>query len=666
MMAARKKGKKTQGNLAEISSEEASRSRYFDSFYWAPVGYLMLTEQGLIMEANPVFAALVGVAIEALRGQPLSRFVFQVDQEKYCIYNNQLVENCQMQTCELRYVKADGRQFWIQMEANALQDSDGAKLIQAVVIDITSRKQAEQAIQHNAGIQSVLREIAEAALLSSSLDELYRSVHLLVGRFLPAENFNIAILNEALGHMEAVYCADETGVIPQRRPVGSYMTEYVMRLQRAVQLTSAEFERLQEAGEVVARFVPFKEWMGAPLKDAQGKVFGVVTLLSFSEEPLFRHGDIEVLSIIAAQVSLAIERKQAETALNESEKRFRALVRDVNVIIYITNVFGRITFMNEYGLSFYGYSEEELIGKTELETILPEYESTGRNLKKISEEFKATAQLHQRCTLENITKSRRRVWVDFTNRYAENVETGETGWICVGVDVTASKRAEQAQLRLYTRRRVWETLNETINRRISHAEMLSELKQSGMVLDSPFVVSLLKVPAEYLLEAASDKDRMERQHRIDLLIDFLHGSKAGIACQTPAGLVVIQPLYSERNRPVTASLAKLAVNELLKKMSGYWFEKEALVGVCHSTDALQDAATLFEQARAALQYGPTLAPGNTIYHWNDLGCFQFIVKDLHSEQVQQFIRNNLGPLLSRTVRKTWKRSKPLSPGAHFR
>ena len=79
----------------------------------------------------------------------------------------------------------------------------------------------------------------------------------------------------------------------------------------------------------------------------------------------------------------ANERK-AQSELKESEKKYRELVENANSIIAKFDKNGRIISMNEFGLKLFGYKEQELIGKTWLETILPKVESNGKILRKSS------------------------------------------------------------------------------------------------------------------------------------------------------------------------------------------------------------------------------------------------------------------------------------------
>ena len=62
---------------------EASRARWFDLYDLAPVGYCTVNEAGLIRQANLCSASLLGRIAAALIGQPISRFIFAEDQDRY-------------------------------------------------------------------------------------------------------------------------------------------------------------------------------------------------------------------------------------------------------------------------------------------------------------------------------------------------------------------------------------------------------------------------------------------------------------------------------------------------------------------------------------------------------------------------------------------------------
>ena len=70
------------------------------------------------------------------------------------------------------------------------------------------------------------------------------------------------------------------------------------------------------------------------------------------------------------------ERQRAEESLIESEEKYRDLVESANSIILRWDIEGNITYMNPYGLDFFGYSMEELFGKNVVGTIVPETETT--------------------------------------------------------------------------------------------------------------------------------------------------------------------------------------------------------------------------------------------------------------------------------------------------
>lgn len=126
---------------------DASRARYFDLYNLAPVGYLTLSEQGLIMETNLTSATLLGVDQGTLVNQPLSRFIFKEDQDVFFLQRKQLIKTGESQVRELRMVRQDQAVLWLQLTITAAQQAGDATEFRVVMSDITTRKDAEGALK---------------------------------------------------------------------------------------------------------------------------------------------------------------------------------------------------------------------------------------------------------------------------------------------------------------------------------------------------------------------------------------------------------------------------------------------------------------------------------------------------------------------------------------
>ncbi len=158
---------------------------------------------------------------------------------------------------------------------------------------------------------------------------------------------------------------------------------------------------------------------------------------------------VEFESLARAANRMVQERNEAEAALRESEKNYRELVQSANSIILRMDTEGKVIFFNTYAQNFFGYREEEIIGKNVIGTIVSERDIAGFDLAVMIKDIGTHPERYVSNENENIRRNGERVQVTWMNKaiYDEDGKVSEI--LCVGIDVTEKwqleKRLAQAQ-----------------------------------------------------------------------------------------------------------------------------------------------------------------------------------------------------------------------------
>lgn len=139
-------------SLRHIQQElECSRTRYFDLYELAPIGYVTLSEASLIEETNLAAAQLLGTVRGLLLGKPLTRFILADDQDVLYRTRLQLLTTGTRQTCELRLQPVYGPPIWAALTLTLSMDQESKKRQMRVTLsDISARKQAETILHEEA------------------------------------------------------------------------------------------------------------------------------------------------------------------------------------------------------------------------------------------------------------------------------------------------------------------------------------------------------------------------------------------------------------------------------------------------------------------------------------------------------------------------------------
>jgi PAS domain S-box-containing protein len=157
---------------------DASRTRYFDLYDLAPVGYFTLSEAGLILEVNLTADTLLGVARRALLKQRFTGFILSEDQDIYYRHRKLLFETGTPQVCELRLIKKDAAPLWVRIDATMAKETDGTPVCRATMIDITERKRSEAQLRESLEqVRRAVQTTIQVLVMSVEIKDPYTAGH---------------------------------------------------------------------------------------------------------------------------------------------------------------------------------------------------------------------------------------------------------------------------------------------------------------------------------------------------------------------------------------------------------------------------------------------------------------------------------------------------------
>ncbi len=367
---------------------DASRTRYFDLYDLAPVGYCTLNEKGLVLEANLTAATLLGVARGALAKQPISRFILKEDQDIYYRYRKELFETGLPKACELRMVKKGGTILWVRMEAIISQDADRKPVCRVVLSDITERKFQED--EHEltsrlirlvntpgdfrermsdltASLQGWSGCEAVGIRLQAGDDYPYYETRGFTPAFVLEENHLCAvgpdgvILRDAAGNpvLECMCGNILRGLFDPEKPFFTAKGSFWSNNTSALLAGTTEADR-QARTRNRCNGEGYESVALIPLRTGH-QVFGLVQF-NDRRPDRFTPGLIAHFERLVESLAIALSRRQAEEALRESEEKYRGILESIDEGYFEIDLAGNFTFVNDAECINLGYARDELIG----------------------------------------------------------------------------------------------------------------------------------------------------------------------------------------------------------------------------------------------------------------------------------------------------------------
>ena len=284
---------------------------------------------GRIAVFNPGAEKLFGCSADAVMGSPITHFCPDDRLEEQAEMMRRVRETGAIPGYETERLTADGRRVPVEIALSLNSDAQGRPLgINAILRDITERKQAEEALKESEG------------RLRSTLDGLSSHIAVL------DEQGEIILTNKAYRDF-----GEQNGVVPGDVSEG---VNYLAVCDTASGGHSEEARPFADGiREVLSGKLPYFG-MEYPCHSPDEKLwfFGRVT-------PSAGNGPRRV---IVAHENIS-ERKQAEDALQASEEKYRLLIDNLNEGVWQIDKDGYTVFVNDRMAEMLGHTVQEMQGK---------------------------------------------------------------------------------------------------------------------------------------------------------------------------------------------------------------------------------------------------------------------------------------------------------------
>ncbi len=351
-------------DLKAAEEELASSEHRFRTFTDLSPVAIMIHRGGVWRYVNRAASRMTGYRESELIGSPFWQIVHPADREMVKIRGMARSRGGHPPSSyQVRIVTRDGSTRWADLRAQALEPEQGETPILVSAQDITGRKRVELS-------REVLLEIARKAHALESVQDLYPAIQKALGSLFDTTNMLIVLHDRGEDMLTMAYASDEKDIYTSF-PAGKTLTAYVIRTDKPILVDSSDMNEMVRKGLIEIIGTPSRIWMAAPLR-AMGVTKGAIVVQSYEDPKAYDRDDLEVLTFVADQIGLFIDRARMVESLRESEELFRAVFETARDSIFVKDDRLRYIRVNHAMEELFGLSRKDILGRTESELFGPE------------------------------------------------------------------------------------------------------------------------------------------------------------------------------------------------------------------------------------------------------------------------------------------------------
>ncbi len=344
-------------------AERESETRFRTLFEQAQAGMAFASLDGHITTVNPAFCELVGYSAIELRNLSLLDITHAADVPAVQEAISRMIGgNNEGTRIEMRYTRKDGEPVWVDVTTRLVRGPDGKPMyLQTVAVNIRDRKRAEV-------LQAARFAVTQALVTSPGWDKAAPGVLEGLCRALDWELAEYWEVDPERQTMHFVTAWKRPGRDTSSYEVTAGQASYRRGeglagkvWESGAPVSLADLAADESPRSVAAVAAGLKGIVGFPVRSGR-RVVGMIGLHTWAPREL-DEGLLAVMSDVGSQVGEFVERKRAEIALQESEKRMRSVLDNVSDGLATIEQSGIIESANPAVVKLFGFPEQELVGQ---------------------------------------------------------------------------------------------------------------------------------------------------------------------------------------------------------------------------------------------------------------------------------------------------------------
>lgn len=340
----------------------------FDKFQDVFVRATLLPNgESIITEVSPSIYKFSGFKPTELVGKPSSSFYQNVSQREEMM--KILMRDKQIKDYPLTFVKKTGDIIFAQVTSQLIFKNNKPSEIRVVARNVTDKRNEELRKE----ISYLIAKKAQRRI--TNINSLAEYIYKLLSNIIDTSNFKIALIKEDKGIVDFPIYVDQqhsSNLSSFSRPLTNGLIEYIVKSKNVFIKRGQEINDIIKIKGLDFKFKLPKILIAFPIKN-EGKVEGLLMVMSYKNENTFSQNDIDLLDFVSTQLSNIIEKDQWQTSLIEKEKYFRSLVESSLEVTGIVGDDAKINYISESVKNIMGYPAHFFIGKCFHEFIPKKY-----------------------------------------------------------------------------------------------------------------------------------------------------------------------------------------------------------------------------------------------------------------------------------------------------